>query len=293
MRILILGANGQLGRIIFDALRKHFPQAEILAAVRSKHLHFEGVAGDHLQHSVIFDPLQSDWSVFGKTDCIINCIGAIDETENSFETVHILPLLNLSSQFEILGRPRLIQVSALGARPDSTSAFMRTKAIAEKLVLRLPKACVVRPSVVCTQGTRMVRAISKLKKLARIFSGRILFPQQALQTEIQPVAPEDLAALIVALVRSETEERIIEITGAEKICIGELLGIASLHPVPVSEKTGRIVMRIFAPLVKRMLSKEQFLLLHENNTAVNRLAASIIGRNLMPTRLFWEKELAG
>lgn len=292
MRIVILGASGQLGRIIFNSLRKKFPQAEICATVRPKHLHFEGVAGDHQQRSVVFDPMQSDWSSLGKTDCIINCIGVIDESEISFEEVHLLPLLHLKNQFEKLGRPKLIQISALGARPDSPSAFMRTKWIAEKIALQFPHAQVIRPSIVCTEGTMMVRSLQRLKKMARLSSGKMFFPEQALHTEIQPVAPEDLAALIAELIRTNHEERIIELTGAEKFEMETLLSIAKIKPVRISKKTAAFFLKLILPFVKKMLSAEQYLLLSENNTGANSVAEKIIGRNLRPTKSFWEKELA-
>src|ERR1044072_40871 len=121
MRIAILGANGQIGRVLFAGLEKQFPAAEILACVRKDKLHFEGVAGNHLQRSVIFDPLQDDWEKLGKLDVLINCIGAIDETKNSFEETHILPALKMIDNREKTDRPRIIQVSALGASAVSVS----------------------------------------------------------------------------------------------------------------------------------------------------------------------------
>lgn len=292
MRIVILGASGQLGRIIFDSLRKKIPEAEILACVRPKHLHFEGVAGDHKQRSVIFDPMQSDWSSLGKTDFIINCIGAIDESETTFEKIHLLPLFHLKEQFEKLGRPKLIQISALGARPDSPSAFMRTKWIAEKIALQVPGAHVIRPSIVCTEGTMMVRSLRRLKKMARLSKGKMLFPEEALHTEIQPVAPEDLAALVTELIRSNHEEQIIELTGAEKFEMEDLLSIAKIRPLLLSGKPAALLMKLLSPFVKNILSNEQFLLLRENNTAANSIAEKIIGRNLRKTKSFWEKELS-
>ena len=292
MRIVILGASGQLGRIIFNSLRKKIPQSEILACVRPKHLHFEGVAGDHQQRSVVFDPMLSDWSSLGRIDFIINCIGAIDESEISFEKIHLLPLFHLKEQFEKLGRPKLIQISALGARPDSPSAFMRTKWIAEKIALQFPQAQVIRPSIVCTEGTMMVRRIRQLKKMARFFGGKIPFPEEALHTEIQPVAPEDLAALVLQLIRSEQENQIIELTGAEKFEMETLLGMAKIRPRGISKKPADFLMKIISPFLKNILSSEQYLLLSENNTGANSIAEKIIGRNLRPTKSFWEKELS-
>lgn len=291
MRIIILGANGQIGKIIFDATRKNFPGATILGCVRAKHLHFEGVDGNRQQHSVIFDPFQNDWSALGKPDWIINCIGAIDETGMNFERVHLQPLFHFEDQFESLGKPKLIQVSALEAKPDSPSAFLRTKSLAEKTALHFPGSYVIRPSIVCTPGTMMVQRLRGLKKLSRIFGGKMFFPEQALQTEIQPVSPDDLAALIIQLIKKGSSERIIDLTGAEKFSMNELLQMAEIKPVSIRKTYADLFFKIFRPFLKRLISPEQYRLLGLSNTGEHSLAEEIIGRKMRSTKAYWEKEL--
>lgn len=287
-RILILGANGSIGSLVFEALRKEFPQAEILACVRKRHLHFEGVAGNRRQHSVIFDALHDDWTQFGRIDRIVNCIGAIDEREMNFETVHIVPLMRLREHFDALGRPQLIQVSALGARPDSPSAFLRTKSIADSIALQLPGSYVIRPSVVCTSGTMLVRRMLALKRLASFCRGRILFPQQFLRTEIQPVLPVDIQAQVVRLMKEGSSERVLDLGGPERFSLGELLCLAGMRPVPLRLRLAGVFLRVFSVLFQNRITKEQMILLARHNVLSPGQEAC-----RHSTLAFFRKELSG
>jgi NADH dehydrogenase len=285
MRIVLLGANGQLGRVIFSALCSRFPDSEILACVRRNRLHFEGVVGNTRQHSFAFDPLVDDWKTLGSADVLINCIGAIDERIHSFEKVHVLPVLRLSDHFEMLGKPRVIQVSAMGASPFSMSAFQRTKAFAEELVLRFPGSYVVRPSIVCTRGTMLAQ---RLKQFA---GRRVFFPEHFLRTKIQPVAPADLADVVCRLVQENFPERVINVAGPEEISVGQLLNTAAIRPVMIPRKLSLLLWKLVRPFVRSTMSDEQFRLLGESNTGDTSAMEKLLGRKPAFVKSFWKEEL--
>jgi uncharacterized protein YbjT (DUF2867 family) len=290
-RIAILGANGQIGRVLFGTLRNCFPQAEILGCVRRQRLHFEGVSGDTRQRSIVFDPLESDWKILEKTDVVVNCIGAIDERGGSFERAHILPVLALLDNRARIGNPRIIQVSALGASPTSHSAFMRTKAFAEQLVLGQPGTYVIRPSIVCTTGTMLVMAIKRLKKLFAFTGGRVPFPAPFLQTKIQPVLPADLADVVCALAKRGGEMRKVDVAGAEEITLEQLLCLAKLKPLAVPQKFSGLLWGVARHLPPGLLTDEQYRLLGENNVADIREMEMLLGRKAESSLPFWEKSL--
>jgi NADH dehydrogenase len=287
MRIVILGANGQIGRTAFAALRKQFPEAEILACVRAPHLHFEGAAGDHRQRSVIFDALHDDWSALGKTDLVINCIGAIDEKQSSFEAVHVLPLLRISDHFEAIGKPRVIQVSALGASPDSPSAFLRTKAIADRLALRLPHSVVIRPSIVCTEGTMLEKKLLALKRISRFFFGRMLLPEQFSATKIQPVCATDLGLLLAKVAEHLPDERIICAVGQETIRLASLAEMAGIKMHIAGKRLSSFLVKFVFPFLRKQVSKEQQALLQRDNCASADTMSRLLGRKPASTAAFW------
>lgn len=291
MKIILFGANGQIGSAVFAKLRKHLPEAEILACVRAPHLHFEGVAGNHWQRSVVFDLFRDDWNALEKADVVINCIGVIDEQEISFEQAHVLPLLLLTDHFEQLGQPKVIQLSALGASFSSPAVFQRTKAMAEKLALRLPEAVVVRPSIVCSPGTMLVQKLKRLQRLTRFTGGRIPVPQQMPATKIQPVCIGDLAALMTKLVTEKTTKRSIDVVGPDIFSLAELLAIAGLRPVPINASAADRWWKLLRPFFRRVMNNEQFQLLKTDNCSQDPAAEELLGRSLLSTHDFWKREL--
>ena len=291
MKIILFGANGQVGSAVFAKLRKLLPEAEILACVRAPHLHFEGVAGNHQQRSVAFDLFRDDWNSLGKADVVINCIGVIDEQEISFEKAHVLPLLLLTDHFEELGRPKVIQLSALGASFSSPAAFQRTKAMAEKLVLRLPEAVVVRPSIVCTPRTMLVQKLKRLQQLTRITGGRVPVPQQMLAMKIQPVCIGDLAALMAKLVTEKTTKQSIDVAGPDIFSLQELFALAGLKPIPINDSVADRWWKFLHPFFRRVMNNEQYQLLKTDNCSQDPAAEEVLGRSLLSTHDFWKREL--
>jgi nucleoside-diphosphate-sugar epimerase len=296
MRIAILGANGQIGRHVFEKICDEFPGAEVLACVRHKHLHFEGCTGDKRQHSFVFYPFTDDWRKLGKVDVLVNCIGIIRESgELTFEKAHIGLTRLMIGKREMLGMPRVIQLSVLGADKSSASRFMSTKAAADDELARESDTYVVRPSIVCSHNTMMVRKLRMIGKIARWMFNSLPFPAPFLETRIQPVMVEDLAQIISRIARNGSTEQIINVTGPEEISLRSLietLNNGKIKIVPVSKGFFDAifpVLRVFAP---RLLSWEQMILLSNNNTADNTVCARLLGRPMSSTRAFWKEELS-
>ncbi|TND10659.1 MAG: NADH dehydrogenase [Bacteroidetes bacterium] len=294
MRIIILGANGQLGREIYSMLDQKMPGAEIIAAVRKKHLHFEGCTGDRQHRSVVFDLFADDFGKLGKADLLINCIGSITgKTENDFRKIHVGVTQLILRHREKLGNPRIIQLSALGADKNSESLFMRSKAEADELLLQHKDVLVIRPSIVCTPGTRIIKKTETLKKIAVLFFNCIPFPAGALETEIQPVLARDLAELVWRCAENMPEEKIIEATGPEIITLRSLLktAIPAARIIPVNQRFCDGFYAIAAPLIRRWMSEEEWLLLRGKNTGTNRAMEKTLGRKPGSTDAFWQEEL--
>jgi uncharacterized protein YbjT (DUF2867 family) len=292
MRIAILGANGQIGKILFESIAKQFPMAELLACVRKQHLHFEGVAGNHLQRSVVFSPCENEWGELGKLNVLINCIGSINENKNSFEEVHILPVLKMLDNKNKVGNPKIIQVSALGASVDSISRFLRTKSFADEMLLQQENTFVIRPSIVCTHNTMLVKSIHQLQKMARFTSGKTLVPENFLNTKIQPVDPRDIADVVCKIINEEITERKIDLPGPEIISLEELFHLAHLRPIKISQKSSDRIWRLTKYFCKSILSNEQYQLLKKDNIADYKFAEKTTGQKFRNTKSFWENELS-
>ena len=97
-----------------------------------------------------FDPFTDDWSLLGRADAIINCIGQIEPTRtSSFYDLHVGFIKLMLNNRNKIGQPRIMQISALGAAPHHQVEFLRTKGIGDELLLqaRTP-SCFDHPSFV-------------------------------------------------------------------------------------------------------------------------------------------------
>ena len=167
MRTVVLGASGQIGKIIYEELKKSH---EVIGTSRNS-------SSELLQ----FDPFKDSWSVLGKADVLVNCVGQIEATkEFSFQKIHIELTKLIIQNRERLGNPRIIQISALGASKLSELEFFKTKGIADDQLLKNSNTVIVRPSIICTHKTMMVRKMQVLYSISRFTNGLLIVPSSFL-----------------------------------------------------------------------------------------------------------------
>lgn len=287
-RIVILGASGQIGRLLCRHLSEHFPQATVMASVRKA----ETNADSAYQH-ILFDPFADKWQKLGKVDVLINCIGIIKETAQvTFEKAHEGITQRILENRRLIGNPRIIQISALGADKNSSIRFLRTKGKADKLLLAHENTIVLRPSIVCTPDTMMVQKLHLLAKVSRFLFNYLPFPATLLQTRIQPILPADLADIISRLCFLEKLPRLVYAVGPSPFSVEQLIRLSSGHRIrfiKLSKKLSDAAARIISYLFPELLSKEQYKLLQTDNTHPTGEVENILKRNLQPTKNFWQQ----
>lgn len=210
MKITVLGATGQIGSVIHNGLRN---RQDIVGTSRKPGA-----------KCIQFDPFRDNWSLLDKTDVLINCVGQIEATKNSsFYDVHIGLTKLIIKNRELIGNPRIIQLSALGASTRHEVEFLRTKGIADDLLLQYPDTIVVRPSIVCTHQTMIVKKMLMLNRMSRLTRGIVLVPKGFLQTRIQPVMPEDLVGVIHSLCGSIKPQKGVDLVGPQPLSFKEIV----------------------------------------------------------------------
>lgn len=291
LRIIVLGANGRVGRAVYEATLRCFPQAELVACVRRRHLHFEGCTGDTKHRSVVFDVFKDDWSTLGKADILVNCIGAISGTKtDSLHKVHHTLAALIRSHRSQLGNPRIIQVSALGVDVNSASEVLRIKALADALLLELPDTFVVRPSVVCSPDTLIAKKLQQTARLLRWSFNRLPVPQQVLRFRISPVMPHDLAAVVIAAMQGNPPQRIINVAGPQQYTFNDLLQLArpGAKLVVLPDPLFRVLHALLYPLVKNLFPHDAFELIGTDSSAAEN------GNTVFSeTKMFWTTVLGG
>jgi uncharacterized protein YbjT (DUF2867 family) len=243
-----------------------------------------------------FDPFSDDWSVLpGPFDVVINCIGAIRENRDmSFDRIHAGLTELILDHRAWLGHPRLVQVSALGAREDHPVAFLRSKGQADALLLTQPDTLVVRPSVVCHPETVLYLRLQKLLEIARLGFGKLLVPKGFGRTRVQPVLPADLSALLAAAV-IRGGEGVVDAVGGEVFSFRELLEIMATSagrtvrlvevPREIMEGFVKYFVSVWFP---GTLNYDQFQLLFMDNTGEGATAEALLMRPARSTREFWQ-----
>ncbi|MCW3084946.1 MAG: putative NAD-dependent epimerase/dehydratase [Bacteroidetes bacterium] len=286
MRILILGASGQVGIAVYKGISEEHPGAEVIAVLRKPDPKFK--------KNILFDPFKDDWSALGKADVVVNCIGIIQQTkETDFEKAHVgLVKLMLENRSKI-GDPRIINVSVLGAGKKLNSPFLDTKKVADDLLLPEPDTYIIRPSIVCTHNTVIVRKFRMLKKMSRIGLGLLPFPSGFLKSNIQPVMGEDVAAVISKLCVAADDNRIFILSGPEVFSIRTLLkGMdGRITFIPIPQGMFNFLFGILSRLAPKLLNIEEFTLLQTDNVGDNKESERILGRAMQSTKNFWKEEL--
>jgi nucleoside-diphosphate-sugar epimerase len=261
MKIIILGASGQIGSIVFDALQ-----------------HRHDVTGTSRKPSpkyVQFDPFRDDWSLLGKADVVVNCIGQIGATStSSFAHIHVgLTKLIIRNRTHI-GNPRIIQLSALGASTTHNVEFLKTKGMADEILLQHPDTFIVRPSIVCTHGTMIVRKMLMLNRIVRYTGGLLIVPGGFLTTRIQPVMPQDLADVVQALCVTTGYDRVVNVVGPHALSFREIIAVmfkTTDKKFRLIEVPGKIVDVIalygICLLFPSVINTQQYRLLFEDNVA--------------------------
>ena len=215
MRVLVLGAFGFIGSHVAAALTG--AGHEVVWAGRRARSDRRSVAAD-LAH----DTDAATWLPrLRGIDAVVNCAGILREGGGGgFRAVHVDGPRALFTACEQVGIRRVVHVSAAGVGPDVPVEYAMTKAEGDALLEASSLDwAVLRPSLVYGRGSHGMAQFTALAALPvgipLVGDGRQPF---------QPIAVEELARAIVALVEHAGPLRlIVDAVGPEPITMRDLL----------------------------------------------------------------------
>jgi len=221
MKVLVTGGTGFVGHGVIEALARAGHQVRALARPGSEgrlpqDLDLETAPGD------VTEPQGLDRAAAG-VEAVVHLVGIIREFKDrgiTFERLHHQATRNVLAATRAAGVGRYLHMSALGARPDSVSAYHRTKAAAEAEVRASGLDWTIfRPSIIF--GPRDLSLNTFAAQLRK--SG--LFPVIGSgQYRLQPVALETVAAgFAAALDRPAAVGQSFDVTGPEAFTFDELI----------------------------------------------------------------------
>ena len=221
--VTIFGGSGFVGSQIVRALAKR--GARIRVAVRNTgrgyRLRMLGDVGQiEIVQANIRDEASIAWALEGAEACV-NAVAVLYESgRQRFDSLHVEGAQSVARVAAAAGARRFVQISALGASADATSAYSRSKAAGEAAVReQIAGATIMRPSVIFGPDDAFFNRFASMATMSPalpLIGGG--------STRFQPVFVGDVAGAIVAALNDEhTAGRTYELGGPSIYTFRELM----------------------------------------------------------------------
>ncbi|MDP2116609.1 MAG: complex I NDUFA9 subunit family protein [Brevundimonas sp.] len=206
-------------------------------------------------------------------DAAINLVGILYESgRRTFHAMHVEASRNIAEACAAGGVDRLVQISAIGANPESRSGYAVSKAEAEMAVRGVkPDAVVIRPSIVFGAGDDFLNRFAALASMAPalpLIGGG--------QTKFQPVYVADVAEAVArAVATPEAAGRTFELGGPAVMTFEDVLKLIrretyrnfGLVPLPffAARAIGSLAQLTALVGIPPVLTRDQVMLLESDN----------------------------
>jgi NADH dehydrogenase len=211
--VTIFGGSGFIGRYIARRLAREGWRVRV-AVRRPNEALFVRTYGVVGQVEPVFANIRDDASVaaaLSGADAVVNCVGVLAEDgRNTFEAVQAEGAERIARLAAAAGIVRFVQLSAIGADPESDSSYARTKAAGEAAVLRhVPSAVILRPSIVFGTEDQFFNRFAAMTRMSPVL------PLVGAETRFQPVYVDDVAQAAVTGVLGTAQPGVYELGGPE------------------------------------------------------------------------------
>ena len=222
-RICMLGGTGFVGRHITRQLVERGCDVRLLTRDRERAKHLLVLPSAEVIAANVHDPAALERQ-FAGMDAVINLVGILHESrKNSFDNAHVQLTQKVLDACRAVGVKRVLHMSALKAGPDAPSAYLRSKAEAEKRVLAFRQAnygetTIFRPSVIFGHGDSFINLFAKLIRTLPVV---VLACPNA---RFQPIHVEDVArAFVDSLDQARTFGQAYDLCGPRIYTLREII----------------------------------------------------------------------
>ncbi|MFB2555260.1 NAD-dependent epimerase/dehydratase family protein [Herbiconiux liangxiaofengii] len=217
MRVAITGGTGFVGRHLVERLDQAGSGVETVIVSRRTGTRIDDV-----------DALAAD---FAGCDAVAHCAGINREIgDQTFESVHVDGTRAVIEAAHRAGVQRIVLLSFLRARPDSRSAYHRTKWAAEELIRASGiDHTILKSGMIYGPGDHMVDHVSRAVRTFPVFA-TVGFRERA----VRPVPIDDAVDVLVAAIEGRIVEPTVAVMGAEELELGaavrRIAGVAGRQP---------------------------------------------------------------
>ena len=220
--VTIYGGSGFVGRYIARRLAQEGWRVRVAVRRPNEAMHVKpyGTPG---QVEPVLCNIRDDASVravMQGADAVVNCVGILSETgKNRFDAVQAEGPARVARIAAEMGIARMVQISAIGADPESKSDYARTKALGEQAVLEhMPQAVILRPSIVFGAEDQFFNRFARMAQFGPIL------PVVGAETRFQPVYVDDVARAALLAVQGKAAPGIYEQGGPDVSTFRALMG---------------------------------------------------------------------
>jgi len=161
-------------------------------------------------------------AALASVDAVVNLVAIITERgSQTFDRTNVGATRNLLDAMKKRGVERLVHLSALGAGPDPSFPYLRSKWLAEEAVRASDRSfTILRPSVLHGEGAGFFRSIVWTLRWAPVY------PMVAGGgTRFSPLWIEDLAGCVVACLRGEATRVTLDVGGPEVLTFSDIVAL--------------------------------------------------------------------
>ena len=174
-RICIIGGSGFVGRHLAHQLVERGYDIRLLTRDRERAKHLLVLPSAEVITANVHDRAELARQ-FSGMDAVINLAGILHQSKkNSFDNTHVQLTQKVLDACRATAVQRVLHMSALAATPNAPSAYLRSKAEAEKRVLAFQQAgsgetTIFRPSVIFGHGDSFINLFAKLIKILPVIA---------------------------------------------------------------------------------------------------------------------------
>lgn len=269
--VTIFGGSGFIGTQIVQLLGRKDYRVRVAVRRPDLALHLRPLAkvGQVVPVQANVRYPESVARVLENTDIVINLVGIGHERgRQTFRDVHEQGARHIAEAAHAAGVKRLVHMSALGAHPESRSAYARSRAAGEAAVVAAyPEAVIMRPSIVFGKDDGFFNLLGSLLRLMPVF------PLIGGDARFQPVFVGDVAEAFVRAADGEVPQgRVYELGGPEvetyREIVSRVMRETGRHRplLPVSPGIGKLMALPFSLLpFPPLLTADQVELLSQDN----------------------------
>lgn len=216
--VTLIGGGGFLGRYVAQELLAAGARVRIAQRDPREALFLKPLGGLGQTQFVAVDVRKPETvarAVAG-ADAVVNLVGTLSGDFHGLQTVGARTVAQAAAA---AGVGSLVHISAIGADPESPSAYARSKGEGEAAVrAAFPGATILRPSIVFGREDQFVN------RFAGMIAGMPVVPVLRASTKFQPVYVVDVAQAVVAALGGDSARgKTLELGGPDILSMGALI----------------------------------------------------------------------